>query len=31
VAAGFVSLKASAADSAGDSVVQTIVRAYAVR
>jgi hypothetical protein len=30
-AAGFVSLKASAADSAGDSVVQTIVRAYAVR
>jgi subtilisin family serine protease len=30
-AAGFVSLKASAADSAGNSVVQTIVRAYAVR
>jgi subtilisin family serine protease len=29
--AGFVSLRASAADGAGNSVVQTIVRAYAVR
>ncbi|HEX6469848.1 MAG TPA: S8 family serine peptidase [Streptosporangiaceae bacterium] len=30
-ASGFVSLRASAADGAGDSVVQTIIRAYAVR
>jgi hypothetical protein len=28
---GFVSLRANATDSAGSSVVQTIVRAYAVR